>query len=425
MKALRTHVAGVDVHKDILSITVMIGLADEDPVVEHFECGTMTEDLKAMGLFLKEKGVRDVAMESTGVYWKPVYNVWEPLGLKCVVGNARHIKRVPGRKTDQKDSEWISQLHRFGLIQPSFVPDGVYQRLRLLSRHRTNLVDDLARVKNRVEKVLQDGNIKWSSVVSDTFGVAGIEILNLISEGFTNAQTLANAVTTRIKKKEVTQKALTNCLTTEHCFVIKELMRQYRDLKALILEVENELVEKTKPYAHLVEELDKIPGIDKILAMGIIAEATADVSAFADERVFAAWTGVASGNNESAGKKKRSKCRQGNPHLKKLLIQAANGAQHKKGSYYRSKYRKLKGRLGSANKAKVAIANRLARAIYKVLGGTAYKDLGYMRGDPVEDQIQRHVRKLRALGVDIRHENHQMIVSTRKVSVDQTGVVLQ
>jgi transposase len=304
MKALRTHVAGVDVHKDVLAITTMIGAGDTDPVVEYFECSTMTSDLKAMGLVLLQRGVKDVAMESTGVYWKPVYNVWEPLGLKCIIGNASHIKNVPGRKTDTKDSEWIAQLHRFGLIRPSFVPDGIYQRLRLLSRHRTNLVSDQSRIKNRVEKVLQDGNIKWSSIVSDTFGVAGIRILELIADGVTNAQTLANSVTTKIKRKEDAQKALTNCLTNEHIFVISELMKQYRDIQTRIREVENELVEKAHPYAHLIEELDKIPGIDKILAIGIIAEATTDMSAFKDERSFAAWAGVAPGNNESAGKKK-------------------------------------------------------------------------------------------------------------------------
>jgi transposase len=304
MKALRTHVAGVDVHKDMLAITIMIGAGDEDPRVEHLECSTMTDDLRACGIVLKEKGVVDVAMESTGVYWKPVYNVWEPLGLKCIVGNATHMKNVPGRKTDMNDSHWIAQLHRFGLIRPSFVPDGVYQRLRLLSRHRTNLVEDLSKIKNRVEKVLQDGNVKWSSIVSDTFGVAGIQILDLISEGFTNAQTLAGSVTTKIKRKEDVEKALTNCLTDEHVYVIKMLMGQFRDIQTRILDVENELTERMLPYAHLVEELDKIPGIDKILAMGIIAEATADMSAFPDERKFAAWAGVASGNNESAGKKK-------------------------------------------------------------------------------------------------------------------------
>lgn len=304
MKALRTHVAGVDVHKDMLAITIMIGSGDEDPTVEHLECRTMTDDLRACGIVLKEKGVKDVAMESTGVYWKPVYNVWEPLGLNVIVGNATHMKNVPGRKTDMNDSHWIAQLHRFGLIRPSFVPDGAYQRLRLLSRHRTNLVEDLSRIKNRVEKVLQDGNIKWSSIVSDTFGVAGIGILDLIADGVTNARTLAASVRTRITKKEEAEKALTNCLTSEHIFVIHELMRQYRDIQARTLEVENMMTEKALPYAHLLAELDKIPGIDKILAMGIIAEATTDMSAFPDERRFAAWAGVASGNNESAGKKK-------------------------------------------------------------------------------------------------------------------------
>lgn len=304
MKALKTHVAGVDVHKEMLAITIMIGAGDEDPQIEHLECSTMTDDLRACGIILKEKGVVDVAMESTGQYWKPVYNVWEPMGLKCIVGNATHMKNVPGRKTDVKDSQWIAQLHRFGLIRASFVPEGIYQRLRLLSRHRTNLVEDLSRVKNRVEKVLQDGNIKWSSIVSDTFGVAGMQILDLISDGVTNAQTLAASVTTKIKRKDEAQKALTNCLTTEHIIVLKDLLGQYRDLKSRILGIENEMTEKMLPYAHLIEKLDAIPGIDKVLAMAIIAEATADMSSFPDERRFAAWAGVAPGNNESAGKKK-------------------------------------------------------------------------------------------------------------------------
>ena len=304
MKALRTHVAGVDVHKEMLAITVMIGRGDEDPSVEHFECSTMTEDLRAMGIVLKERGVTAVAMESTGVYWKPVYNVWEPLGLNPIIGNATHMKNVPGRKTDQKDAEWIAQLHRFGLIRSSFVPDGVFQRLRLLSRQRTNLTDDLARVKNRIQKVLEDGNIKWSSIVSDTFGVSGIKILDLIADGVTNAQTLAGSVTTKIKRRSDAEKALTNCLTTEHCFIVRVLMRQFRDIQALILEIDNELTEKMFPYSHLIEELRKIPGIDKVLATGIIAEATTEMDSFSDERKFAAWAGVASGNNESAGKKK-------------------------------------------------------------------------------------------------------------------------
>lgn len=243
-------------------------------------------------------------MESTGVYWKPVYNVWSKMGIKCTVGNARTMRNVPGRKTDMNDSHWIATLHRFGLIKASFIPEDKFQQLRLLSRHRTNLTDDIARVKNRVQKILEDGNIKLGSVVSDVFGVAGLNVLRLLADGTTRADVLANSVTTNIKRRGEIKKSLTNCFTVNHIFLIKELMEQYDDLKKRVLEVDRQLAVDVTPYAHLVEELRKIPGIDMTLAVGIIAEATNDVSSFADERKFAAWAGVAAGNNESAGKKK-------------------------------------------------------------------------------------------------------------------------
>lgn len=304
MQVLKTHVAGVDVHKAILAITILIGEADQEPKFEQFSCETFTEDLMAMGLVLKERGVTEVAMESTGVYWKPVYNVWSKMGIRCTVGNARTMRNVPGRKTDMNDSHWIAQLHRFGLIKASFIPEDKFQQLRLLSRHRTNLTDDLARVKNRVQRILEDGNIKIGSVVSDVFGVAGLNVLRLLADGVTRADTLAAAVTTNIKRKGEIKKSLTNCFTTNHCFLIKELMQQYDDLNTRILVVDRQLAHDVTPYVHLIEELKKIPGIDMTLAVGIIAEATNDVSSFADERKFAAWAGVAAGNNESAGKKK-------------------------------------------------------------------------------------------------------------------------
>ena len=307
MKALRTHVAGVDVHKEMLAITALIGDAESEPKAHQFECSTFTEDLMRCGLKLKELGVKEVVMESTGIFWKPIYNVWHPMGFEITVAQAAHVKNVPGRKTDMNDSHWLAQLHRFGLVKPSFIPEGIFQRMRLLSRHRTNLTEDLSRVKNRIQKVLEDGNIKWGVIVSDVFGKSGIDILNLIADGVTNAATLASKVTTKIKRKEESEKALTNCLTTDHCFVIKELMDQYNHLEAKILGVENELAEKARPYAHLIEKLDEIPGIDKILAMGILAEATNQMQNFEDERKFAAWAGVAAGNNESAGKKKDQK----------------------------------------------------------------------------------------------------------------------
>jgi transposase len=304
MKAIRTQVAGVDVHREILAITVLIGGGDEDPRIEQLECKTFTEDLIACGIHLKSLGVEDVAMESTGVYWKPVYNAWEPLGLKVVVGNATHMKNVPGRKTDMNDSHWIATLHRFGLIRPSFIPSGEFQRMRLLSRHRTNLKEDSTRVKNRVQKVLEDGNVKFGVIASDVFGVSGLAVLDLIAQGVKRPERLVNAITTKIKRKDEARKALTNTLTNEHCWLVGELMKQFRDIETRIKEVDKELAAKVLPYAHLIEELRKIPGIDSVTAIGIIAEATTEMKHFSDERKFAAWAGVAAGNNESAGKKK-------------------------------------------------------------------------------------------------------------------------
>lgn len=307
MKAIRTHVAGVDVHKEIIVITVLVGDADLEPAVHQFECSTFTEDLIKCGLKLKEYGVKEVVMESTGVYWKPLYNVWEPMGLDITVAQAAHVKNVPGRKTDINDSHWLATLHRFGLVRPSFIPEGIFQRMRLLSRHRTNLTSDLATIKNRVQKALEDGNIKWGSIVSDVFGKSGLKVLDLIAAGTTNAKVLASAVTTKIKRIEEVEKALTNTLTKEHIFVIQQLMDQFHYLEKKITDVESELAEKAKPYAHLIEKLDEIPGVDKVLAMGILAEATNQMEKFEDERKFAAWAGVAAGNNESAGKKKDQK----------------------------------------------------------------------------------------------------------------------
>lgn len=307
MKAIRTHVAGVDVHKDIIVISVLVGDAASEPVVHQFECSTFTEDLIKCGLKLREYGVKEIVMESTGVYWKPLYNVWEPMGFDVTVAQAAHVKNVPGRKTDMNDSHWLATLHRFGLVRPSFIPEGIFQRMRLLSRHRTNLTGDLAKIKNRVQKALEDGNIKWGSIVSDVFGKSGLDILDMIAAGTTNAKVLASVVTTKIKRIEEAEKALTNTLTKEHVFVIKQLMDQFHYLESKIKEVESELAEVAKPFAHLIEKLDEIPGVDKTLAMGILAEATNQMAKFKDERSFAAWSGVAAGNNESAGKKKDQK----------------------------------------------------------------------------------------------------------------------
>jgi transposase len=174
VRAILENVAGVDVHKEMLALTVLRAKSDGSTECIQFEAKTFTEDLVACGAKLLELGVKHVAMESTGVYWKPIYNVWSPMGIELTVAQAAHVKQVPGRKTDMNDSHWLAELHRFGLIRPSFIPDEIFQRLRLLSRHRTNLVEDLARVKNRIQKTLEDGNVKFGVIASDVFGKSGI-----------------------------------------------------------------------------------------------------------------------------------------------------------------------------------------------------------------------------------------------------------
>ncbi|MFQ5677286.1 MAG: IS110 family transposase [bacterium] len=303
MQALRTHVAGVDVHKEVIVVTILIGEADQEPEVTQFECRTFTDDLKEAALRLLELGVTSAACESTGIYWKPLFNVWQPMGIDVTVGNAHHIKNVPGRKTDINDSQWIATLHRYGLIRPSFIPGAVFQRMRILSRHRTNLVGDQARVKNRVQKVLEDGNVKLSSVISDVFGKGGLSILRGIADSVLDSSVLANLYKTRAKRKEEIKKALKHCLTLEHCFVIRELLCQYDSLQERIEGVDGELARLATPYTKLIDCLDEIPGIDITSAVGILAETSDDLSSFRDERKFAAWAGVAAGSNESAGKK--------------------------------------------------------------------------------------------------------------------------
>lgn len=309
MKPMLTHVAGVDVHKEMLVITTLVGELGKDPIKTQWECKTFTEDLATCAAKLLDMGITEVAMESTGVYWKPVFNVWARKGITITVGNAGHMKNVPGRKTDANDSEWIAELHRCGMIRGSFIPETEFQTLRLLNRHRQSLVGQVSRLKNQMEKVLEDGNIKLSSIISDLFGVFGLTMLDCLAKGQTDTATLwgrACEVTSfdKLKRKDDVKKALSNCLREEHCFLIKQILQQYRALNRCIDEVDGEIDKRLDPYKDVLKLLDEIPGINATIAKGIIAEATTKMDAFKDDRAFAAWSGVAAGNNESAGKKK-------------------------------------------------------------------------------------------------------------------------
>lgn len=418
MQAILTHVAGVDVHKKLLVISAINGETNEEPKVEKLDTSTYTEDLENCGYKLKKLGVTHIAMESTGVYWKGVYNVWHRQGFNITLGNASHMKNVPGRKTDSVDSEWIGILHRNGLIRPSYVPEEEFQQLRALNRHRTSLVGDIGRIKNRVQKVLEDGNFKIGSVLSDVFGVAGLAVLDGIAKGILDPDVLLGLIQTDVKKeKEEIRKALTHCLTATHRFQIQEYLIQYRHLQETLLQLENEIEKRMVPYKGLIERLVKIPGVDRTSAQGIVAEATTHMENFMDDRAFAAWAGVAPGNYRSAGRRKRVRTRHGNPALKKILVQVARGATKKKGSYYRAKYNRLIFQVGSKNKAVVAIANRIARVVYHLIKDPTqqYRDIGPLRADNVEQQIRRKIGQLKALGVQVEYQTLQKVIAKREI----------
>ncbi len=305
MESLFNAVAGVDVHQAKLTITTLVGTDPRKIQKSTWECSTYTEDLIEAAKKIKSHGVVEVAMESSGIYWRPVHNIWSKMGLKITLGNAYHIKNVPGRKTDAKDSEWLANLHMNGLIRPSYIPEEEFRVLRELTRHRGNLLGNIIDVKNRLQRVLEDGNIKLQSAITDVFGVAGRKVLTAILGGEQDALKLAEFVDTNVKaKKEVIRKSLTHTLSETNLFCLKQLYSQLLYLEQLMFELQSEIDQKMKPYTDFIKKLDEIPGIDKKTAEVIIAEATTKMENFKDAKSFAAWSGVAAGNNESAGKKK-------------------------------------------------------------------------------------------------------------------------
>ena len=314
MESMYNAVAGVDVHQQKLTITTLVGNNSKKITKTTWECGTYTDDLVEAGKKIKSLGVTEVAMESTGVYWRPVYNIWSKMGINITLGNAYHIKNVPGRKTDIKDSDWLAQLHGNGLIRPSYIPKEEFRKLRDLTRHRGNLEKDIIDVKNRIQRALEDGNIKLKSAISNVFGVAGRKVLMAIIEGEKDPEVLTKLVDTNVKaKKEVIRKSLNHTLDEINLFLLKNMYSQLLYLEHLAQELEKKINDMMAPYDKFIKKLDEIPGIDKITAQIIIAEATTDMENFKDAKAFAAWAGVASGNHESASKKKEQNVARGIP----------------------------------------------------------------------------------------------------------------
>lgn len=393
---------GLDVHKETVVGCVMgSGLAKE---IRTY--GTFTNDLLRLKEWLKGKGVTHVAMESTGIYWKPVFNILED-SFEVILVNARHIKNVPGRKTDVGDSEWLCKLLRNGLVRGSFVPPRDMRDLRDLTRYKRKLTQAISAEKNRVQKVLEDANIKLSSVVSDTFGVSGSEIIDALIEGKLTIEEMSGLSKGRLKKKkEEIKEALVGNFHEHHRFMVRMSLKHIKSLERLIVKIDVEIDKKLEGYKKEYELLQTIPGVKENGAASIIAEIGVDMGRFPTEEHISSWGGMSPGNNESAGKKKHCGTTHGNKCLKATLTECAWAASRKKDSYLKAKYHSLVGRRGK-KRALVAIGHKILVACYNILKyKVGYRELGRDYLDRRrEDKIAKsYTSRLKKLGYNVTLE---------------------
>lgn len=397
---------GLDVHKSRVTACLMTGPAGAKPKREIRTFKTFTCDLMEMAQWLKENQCTHVAMESTGVYWKPVYAILEEFGcFELVVGNAQHIKAVPGRKTDVKDAQWIAELLRHGLIKSSFVPSNELREFRDLTRYRKSLVEDKTRQTNRILKLLEQANIKLSSVATDVFGVSGRLMLEAIAENAQTPEQIAQLARGRLRKKiPELQLALQGRVTGHHRELLKLQLNRLEELEKDIAELDKLIDQKLQGYEAEVTLLSTIPGIDRCAAAGILAEVGKNMDKFPSEKAFCAWVGTVPGNNESAGKHRRASARKGNKFLRTLLTQCAWAAVNTRSTYWRDKYFRLRKRRGEG-RAVFAIAHKLARVIYSVLKTrTEYRELGSTYLDELDQRrtVVNLVRRLQNLNYDVQ-----------------------
>lgn len=363
---IRQRCCGLDVHQAIVWACLMIVQANGSIAKTIRRFTTMTSDLLKLRDWLEENQCRHVVMESTGVYWKPIYNILEDIA-EITLANAHQVKNLPGRKTDVKDCEWLAQMHLCGLVRASFVPPRPIRDLRELTRRRRKLADNATSEKNRIQKILEDANIKLSAVVSRIWGVSCREMLEaLISGGYTPEE-MANFARARMRKKlPELKEALTGKITDEHRFILSQCMEHIQFLEKQIVAIEEQIDEKLKAYAEIYECLMSIPFFAKISTAGFIAEMGADMSAFLTGAHAASWAGICPGNYESAGKRKSGKTRHGNKYLESLAVEVAWAAIRRKDTYLRAKFQRLAYRRGP-RKAILAIAHSIIKIVYHLI----------------------------------------------------------
>ena len=403
MEAIVERCAGLDVHQASVVACVLIGRPGCKPRKEIRSFATLTWNLETLRDWLKELGVTHVGMESTGVYWKPVHAILEG-HFTLIVGNAHHIKAVPGRKTDVKDAEWLADLVRHGLIKPSFVPPPAIRELRDLMRLRRSLAEARSTERNRTLKLLETANIKLASVASEVFGVSGMAMLEALIENKTTPAEMAELARGKLRRKrEPLALALDGRMSEHHRYVLAFHLRRLAAIEQDLRTLDARIEERVQPFQAQRQLLQQIPGVDALIAATIIAEIGIDMSVFGNAMRLAAWAGVCPGNHQSAGKRKSGVTRRGNVHLKTALVTAAVCASRQRGSYYKDKYHRLRARRGRL-RAAMAIAHKILIAAYHMLaGGVPYRELGeaFLDQQARQRTIRHLLHRLNHLGYDV------------------------
>jgi transposase len=418
MQVLYPSCAGVDVHKDKVFVCITRMGANGKATQVKREFGSMTRELLALADWLEANEVTHVAMESTGVYWKPIWNLLEGR-FELLLCNARHVKQVPGRKTDAKDCEWLADLMQHGLLSPSFVPPAPLRELRELTRQRTQLTHERTAVVNRLQKILEDANVKLASVASDIVGKSGRSMLEAMVAGEQDPEALAHLARGRmIKKIPQLIEALEGRITDHHRFLLETQLERLGQLEAMI-ERYTERIEQVLsseplhqmtaagqaalPFPAAVKRLKTVPGVHQRTAEYVLAEIGTDMSRFPTAGHLASWAGICPGNHQSAGKRHSGRTTQGNRWLRRALTQAAWAASHTKDTYLSALYRRLAARRGK-KRAIIAVAHSALRSIYYMLKtDTDYQDLGPQHFDQRNpERLKRNlIKRLQALGVTV------------------------
>lgn len=399
MQTVYERCCGIDVHKKLIVACLRNGKKAE---LRKFD--TLTSSIKELGNWLLENKCEMVAMESTGAYWKPIYNILELLDIDVMVVNAHHMKNVPGRKTDAKDAEWIADLLQHGLLKASYIPNKEQREIRDVVRYRKSLIEERAREINRLEKTLEGANIKLSSYVSDLNGVSSRNLLNEAIEGEVTPDNIGDLIHSSMQEKiPVLLKAMDGVLTPIQKKLVRAILDHIDDMTRRIKDLDDIIDSEMKDYEDAIKKIDELPGIGKRSAEVIIAEIGIDMSRFPTAAHISSWSGLCPGNNESAGKRKSGKTNKGSKHLKSILIQCAKTAKTNKDSFFYAQYQRLVVRRG-ANRATVAIAHSMLIAIYHMLKGKVpFKDLGndYYTKFNTESKAKYYLKKLQELGANL------------------------